>query len=203
MDAPATALHDAPDDDLVRRAAAGERDAFAEIYRRYHAVVYRFARMMSGSAATGEDVTQETFTVLLQGLHRYNPQHASLSTYLYGVARNLTRSRLRRDRRFVRLEIPEEREPRVAGDPATLLERSQECDRLRRVIAELPSRYREVVILCAIHGLPYAQVAAILGTPVGTVRSRLSRGRQALAERMRGMDSRSDAVPQRAARCVV
>ena len=203
MDAPATALHDAPEDDLVRRAAAGEREAFAEIYRRYHAVVYRFARMMSGSAATGEDVTQETFTVLLRGLHRYNPHHASLSTYLYGVARNLTRSRLRRDRRFVRLEIPEEREPRVTGDQATSLERSQEYDRLRRVIAELPSRYREVVILCTIHGLSYAQVAAILGTPVGTVRSRLSRGRQAIAARMREMENPPNAVPQRAARCVV
>jgi RNA polymerase sigma-70 factor (ECF subfamily) len=203
MEAPATALHDAPEDDLVRRAAAGEREAFAEIYSRYHAVVYRFARMMSGSAATGEDVTQETFTVLLRGLHRYNPRHASLSTYLYGVARNLTRSRLRRDRRFVRLEIPEVREPRVTVDQATSLERSQACDRLRCVIAELPSRYREVVILCAIHGLSYAQVAAILGTPVGTVRSRLSRGRQAIAERMREMENPPNAVPQRAARCVV
>lgn len=62
-------LHEAPDDDLVQRARAGEREAFAEIYRRYHAVVYRFARMMSGSEAIGEDVTQETFTVLLRDLH--------------------------------------------------------------------------------------------------------------------------------------
>ncbi|HEY5618524.1 MAG TPA: sigma-70 family RNA polymerase sigma factor [Vicinamibacterales bacterium] len=110
-------LHDLPDDDLVRRAQAGEREAFAEIYRRYHAVVYRFARMMSGSLAIGEDITQETFTVLLRDLHRYKPQRSSISTYLYGVARNLTRSRLRRDRRLVRLEITEDREPTVNDDP--------------------------------------------------------------------------------------
>src|SRR3970040_1524218 len=79
-------LHDLPDDDLVRRAQAGEREAFAEIYRRYHAVVYRFARMMSGSLAIGEDITQETFTVLLRDLHRYKTQRSSISPDLYGGA---------------------------------------------------------------------------------------------------------------------
>jgi RNA polymerase sigma-70 factor (ECF subfamily) len=196
-------LHDAPDDDLVQRARAGEREAFAEIYRRHHVVVYRFARMMSGSEAVGEDVTQETFTVLLRDLHRYRPQCARLQTHLCGVARNLTRSRLRRDRRFVRLETIGDREPIVNTDPAAALDRSRERSRLRRIIADLPSRYREVVILCAIHGLPYAEVAAILGTPVGTVRSRLNRGRQAIADRMRKAEQRSGAVPHDAARCVV
>ncbi|MGH9256966.1 MAG: RNA polymerase sigma factor [Vicinamibacterales bacterium] len=203
MGARSESLHDAPDDDLVRRAQAGEREAFAEIYRRYHAVVYRFARMMSGSLAIGEDITQETFTVLLRDLHRYEPQRSSISTYLYGVARNLTRSRLRRDRHFVRLEITEDHEPAVRDDPASSLERSRERSRLRQIIADLPSRYREVVVLCAIHGLSYAEVAAILGTPIGTVRSRLNRGRQAIANRMREAEERPDAVPHRAARCVV
>ena len=69
--AASSSLHDEPDAELVRRAQTGEREAFAEIYRRYHAVVYRFARMMSGSPAIGEDVTQETFTVFLRELHRY------------------------------------------------------------------------------------------------------------------------------------
>jgi RNA polymerase sigma factor (sigma-70 family) len=150
----ASSLPDAPDGELVQRARSGERDAFAEIYRRYHAVVYRFARLMSGSPAIGEDVTQETFTVLLRDLHRYRPHHSSLTTYLYGVARNLTRSYLRRNRRFVRLDIDGDQEPIVHHDPLRALERSRKHDQLRRIIAELPSRYREVVILCAIHGCP-------------------------------------------------
>jgi RNA polymerase sigma-70 factor (ECF subfamily) len=198
-----SSLHDEPDAELVRRAQAGEREAFAEIYRRYHAVVYRFARMMSGSPAIGEDVTQDTFTVFLRELHRYRPACSRISTYLYGVARNLTRSALRRNRRFVGLEIAEDQEPIASSNPANALERSRERSHLRRVIAELPSRYREVVILCAIHGLPYADVAAILGTPVGTVRSRLSRGRRIIAKRLGEVEGRPNAVPRRAARCVV
>ena len=203
MGAPSGSLHDAPDDELVRRAQTGERDAFAEIYRRYHAVVYRFARMMSGSPAIGEDITQETFMVFLRDLQRYDPRCSRMSTYLYGVARNLTRSYLRQNRRFVRLEFTEAREPVLTSDSTSSLERSQERDLLRRIIADLPSRYREVVILCAIHGLSYAEVAAILGTPVGTVRSRLSRGRRAIANRLRELDRNPGAVPRRAARCVV
>jgi RNA polymerase sigma-70 factor, ECF subfamily len=201
--AASSSLHDEPDDELVRRARTGEREAFAEIYRRYHAVVYRFARMMSGSPAIGEDVTQETFTVFLRELHRYEPKCSRISTYLYGVARNLARSALRRNRRFVRLDITEDQEPIASSDPENALERSEERDQLRRVIAQLPSCYREVVILCAIHGLPYADVAAILGTPVGTVRSRLNRGRGIIAKRLREVEERPDAVPGRAARCVV
>jgi RNA polymerase sigma-70 factor, ECF subfamily len=203
MGAPSGVLHDVPDEELVRRAQTGEREAFAEIYRRYHAVVYRFARMMSGSPAVGEDITQETFMVLLRDLQRYDPQRSRMSTYLYGVARNLTRSYLRRNRRFVRLEITEERERILTPDSSGSLERSQERTLLRRIIADLPSRHREVVILCAIHGLSYAEVAAILGTPVGTVRSRLNRARKAIANRLRELDRNPGTVPRRAARCVV
>ena len=198
-----TPLADAPDADLIRHAIAGRREAFAEIYRRYHTVVYRFARMMSGSSAIAEDVTQETFTNLLRDLRRYEPDRSALSTYLYGVARNVTRSRLRRERRFVRLEITEESEPISACDPSIDFEQSQNRMRLRRIIEELPSRYREVVILCGLHGLPYAEVAIILGTPVGTVRSRLSRGRQAIADRVRELENGPRVIPARTARCVV
>src|SRR5262245_12193901 len=198
-----TPLDDACDAELVRWATSGHRDSFAEIYRRYHKVVYRFARMMSGSPEIAEDVTQETFTTLLRDLPRYIPGRAALSTYLYGVARNLTRSRLRRERRFVRFELPDDSEPIAPCDPSMVFEQSQRRMRLRRIIAELPSRYREVVILCGLHGLSYAEVAVILGTPVGTVRSRLSRGRHAIAERLRELERNPSVVPPRAARCVV
>ena len=201
--APPTSLAAACDADLVRHAIAGQRDAFAEIYRRYHAVVYRFARMMSGSQTIAEDVTQETFTTLLRDLERYVPDRGRLSTYLYGVARNVTRARLRRERRFVRLEVTEDMEPIAACDPSTIFEQSQDRMRLRRIIAGLPSRYREVIILCALHGLSYAEVAMILGTPVGTVRSRLSRGRDAIADRLRKLEEGRTVIPARPARCIV
>ena len=143
--------------------------------------------MMSGSAAVAEDVTQEVFMALLRDLSRYEPQRAGLPTYLYGVARNVTRGLLRRERRFVRMDVVgrEAPEPAIADDPSCALQATETLGRLRRAILALPSRYREVVILCDVHGLTYADAAAALRLPVGTVRSRLHRGRQFLGERLR------------------
>jgi RNA polymerase sigma-70 factor (ECF subfamily) len=185
---------------LVAGALAGDRDAFAAIYDRYHVSVYRFARMMSGSQTLAEDVTQEVFMLLMRDLSRYEPARSALGTYLYGVARNVTRARLRRDRRFVNLE--DARETAGADDPALAVESFQERASVRRAIRRLPSRYREVVILCAIHGLSYAEAAAALQTPVGTIRSRLNRGKQVLATQLLRERNRS-APLDRAARCVV
>jgi DNA-directed RNA polymerase specialized sigma24 family protein len=80
------------DADLVRRALDGGCDAFEAIYLRYHALVYRFARSMTGSRTMADDVTQEVFLVLMRDLARYDPQRAGLSTYLYGVARTFQSS---------------------------------------------------------------------------------------------------------------
>lgn len=104
--------------ELVRRAAAGERDAFAAIYERYRTRVYRFARLMSGSSSTAEDVPQEVFVTLMRTLVRYEPQRAELLTYLYGRARNVTRNQLRRERRFVMLDAAIEETATNADDPA-------------------------------------------------------------------------------------
>ena len=171
---------------LLTLAAAGDREAFAAIYHRYHQAVYRFARMMTGSAGLAEDVTQEVFVALMGDLARFDPLRARLSTYLYGVARNVTRSRLRRERRFVGFDAVGSRvpEPSTETDVVIELADAQNLDRLRRVIRGLPSRYREVVILCELHGLSYADAAAAIGSPVGTVRSRLHRARCLIAERL-------------------
>jgi RNA polymerase sigma-70 factor (ECF subfamily) len=121
----------------------------------------------------------------MRTLPQYEPQRAGLLTYLYGVARNVTRNRLRRDRRFVALDTAASEKPSGADDPCAVASRSQQLARMRRIIRALPSRYREAVILCDVHGLSYAETARALRTPVGTVRSRLNRGRQIIAARMR------------------
>ncbi|HEY6359485.1 MAG TPA: RNA polymerase sigma factor, partial [Vicinamibacterales bacterium] len=136
---------DASDGDLVRRAAGGEREAFAAIYARYHSVVYRFARMMSGAASVAEDVTQDVFITLMRDLARYQAHRSGLGTYLYGIARNLVRNRLRREGRFVTLDRAAP-EPAAPDDPCAALAHSRDVARLRRAIAELPSRYREAII---------------------------------------------------------
>lgn len=174
-----------PDAELVRRAAAGDRDAFGALYERHRSVVFRFARLMSGSDATAEDVTQEVFVTLIRTLSSYEPQRAGLLTYLYGVARNVTRNRLRRDRRFVALDTAAGTACSRRDDPHDSAARAQERALLRRAILALPSRYREVIILSDVQGLAYAETAAILEVPVGTVRSRLSRARQMIVMRLR------------------
>jgi RNA polymerase sigma-70 factor (ECF subfamily) len=113
-----------------------------------------------------------------------------MSTYLYGLARNLTRARLRREQRFVALDqlTVAGVEPAVTEDPSARIAHAQELDRLRKAIVGLPSRYREVVVLCDLHGLSYADAAHVIAAPVGTVRSRLHRARTMLAGCLRVED---------------
>jgi RNA polymerase sigma-70 factor (ECF subfamily) len=195
------------DADLIQRARGGERDAFEAIYWRYQAIVYRFARSMTGSAVMAEDVTQEVFVVLMRDLARYRPERASLSTYLFGIARNITRARLRHEQRFVNIDevCSNESGPAVRSDPGAALARSRDLERLRQAIVGLPSRYREVVILCDLHGLSYGEAAGAIDTPVGTVRSRLFRGRTLLMERLRRVEEPrgSGTAAARVTRCPV
>lgn len=165
--------------DLLLGARAGNREAFGAIFERYQHVVYRFARAMIGSADAAEDVTQEVFVILMRELHRYVPERSALSTYLYGIARNLSRDRIRRDRRSQSLCWlgPGPSNDTSASDPYERMAAVQTQAEVRAALGRLPVRYREVVILCDLHELSYAEVAAILTITVAAVRSRLHRGR--------------------------
>jgi RNA polymerase sigma-70 factor, ECF subfamily len=173
------------DVELLHRAASGDKDAFGVVFERYQHVVYRFARAMTGSSDAAEDIAQEVFVVLIRDLRRYAPERATLSTYLYGIARNLSRERLRRERRLLACVtgLPHLREV-VAIDPVDHVADAERKADVRRALASLPVRYREVVILCDLHDLSYADVGTILRTSIGAVRSRLHRGRQLLRQRL-------------------
>jgi RNA polymerase sigma-70 factor (ECF subfamily) len=192
------------DRDLMRRTAAGDRDAFAALYRRHHATVFRFARLMTGSNGMAEDIVQEVFLVIMRNAARYDAGRSTLSTYLYGVARHQTRRRLSRERRFVALDETAVGDVRAAGDglPAAF-ERMDDLQRLRGAILSLPSRYREVVVLCDLHDLSYADAAATIGCALGTVRSRLHRARQLLTEKMRRSRCHHSSAARTAVRCAV
>jgi len=192
-------VEDAPepsDPELVERARGGEREAFGFLYRRHQAYVYRFARAMTGSAALAEDIVQEVFLALMRDLDRYDASRAGLRTYLFGVARNLARYKTRSLRRLISLDQVEEAVGR--DDPAAALSSNEETRHLRRCLGALPARYREVIILCDLQELDYAETAVVLKVPIGTVRSRLHRGRRLLIERLR----RRDGVPV-AKRCLI
>lgn len=126
-DATRATAGDLADFDLMRRTAAGDRDAFAALYQRHHAMVYRFARLMTGCNSAAEDIVQEVFLVVMRDAARYDPARAALSSYLYGIARHHTRRRLARDRQFVAFDSGcSEMMPQVAEDDVDVtLERRQ------------------------------------------------------------------------------
>lgn len=179
MEAPS----DLPDSELVARARGGEREAFALLYRRHQAFVYRFARGMTGSSAMAEDVVQDVFLVLMKDLERYDPDQAPLRTYLFGIARNLARYKSRGLWRV--LSLDDTMEPAGPDDPSAALASTEESRHLRQCLGALPARYKEVIVLCDLQEVNYAETASMLGVPIGTVRSRLHRGRQLLLERLR------------------
>jgi RNA polymerase sigma-70 factor, ECF subfamily len=185
-----------PDVELLQQAASGDGEAFAALFERYRHVVYRFARAMTGSPDAAEDVTQEVFVILMRELSRYVPERSAFSTYLYGIARNVSRDRVRRERRFLSLDtlglsVPERLDgvPRVS--PFERLVDQEAGAEVRRALAQLPDRYREVVILCDLHDLSYAQVAAVVRASVAAVRARLHRGRHLLRRRLRRSEPES------------
>jgi RNA polymerase sigma-70 factor (ECF subfamily) len=165
---------------------AGDEAAFTLLYRRRSAGVYRFALQMSGSEAVAEDVTQEVFLALMSDATRFDAARGSLSSYLYGIARNHVLRRLERERPFVQMaENAEDGEVHVElwaadADPHDELARAEMIGRLRQAVLALPEHYREVVVLCDLHEMSYVEAAHALGCAVGTVRSRLHRARSLL-----------------------
>lgn len=175
---------------------AGDEDAFTTLYRRRQAPVYRFALQMTGNIVVAEDVTQEVFMALLEHARRFDPQRGTVASFLYGIARNLVLRRLERDRGTESdAEIADfAGEDDVLGD----LTRQETVEQVRRAVLSLPPVYREVVVLCDLQDASYEDAAAALDCPVGTVRSRLNRGRGLLAQKL-GMPAQKLVGPNPAA----
>jgi RNA polymerase sigma-70 factor, ECF subfamily len=177
-----------PDDELILQAAAGDVEAFARLYRRRRSDVYRFVLHMTADAAMAEDVVQDVFLTVMREGGRFEPGRGAVAAWLCGIARNHLRQRLARDRRAE--QVSHDDDPlaeTVAGAPDALasLIRVEQLDSLRRAVLSLPVRYREAVVLCDLQELSYADAASALACAVGTVRSRLHRGRALLSTKLR------------------
>jgi RNA polymerase sigma-70 factor, ECF subfamily len=198
---------DPSDGELLQSMLAGDEEALAALYRRRQGSVYRFALQMSGSPALAEDVTQEVFMALMRDGTSYDSSRGPLNWFLLGIARNLVRQRLGRER-FYASPVDDQggdsvaREPQAVSDPLDELSRTETIEVVRKAVFSLPLRYREVVVLCELQELSYTEAAGILGCAIGTVRSRLHRGRALLIEKMRpANEENSTADGVKAARC--
>ncbi|MDX2268985.1 MAG: RNA polymerase sigma factor [Bryobacter sp.] len=176
--------------DFAERIRQGERAALREAYERTHQRLYRFALAMSGDPEAAADALQETFVALLREPGQFDPHKGSLEAFLYGILRN----RLREWRRKkAGGEVPWEEEEQSELGQETLLEglsRKSRNEAVRAAILALPEHYREVVTLVELEEMTYEESAAVLGLPVGTVRSRLSRARGHLEKSLRELSLR-------------
>ena len=170
------------DEKMLEAALRGDEAASTELYRRRQGAVYRFSLHMSGDTAISEDVTQEVFLALLENGGRFDPSRGTLLSFLYGIARNLVLRRLEKKQPEDADALAEE----LAADEDVLddLTRRETIEAVRNAVPSLPTLYREAVVLCDLENASYEDAAAALDCPVGTVRSRLSRGRAMLGQKL-------------------
>jgi RNA polymerase sigma-70 factor (ECF subfamily) len=160
-------------------------EAFIALYRQNSPGIYRFALHMSGRASVAEEVTQESFLMLIDNPQRYDPAKGAVTAFLYGVARNLVKRHLERDRKQQYFEDSDEEDCLSAHDDVLGdLTRKESIQALREAVAALPPKYREVVVLCDLQELSYVSAAQAINCAVGTVRSRLHRARTLLISKM-------------------
>jgi len=154
--------------------------------RRVFALAYRFC----GRVDEAEDLTQEIFVRVYQGLPRYHESEGAFPAWLMRVARNhsIDHYRRRKAERQHRAAAPEPLEDVPSGDddPERSLERGERVRLVQRALRSLPVELREALILCDLQGEPYEEIAAALRIPLGTVKSRINRGRLELARRLLG-----------------
>jgi RNA polymerase sigma-70 factor, ECF subfamily len=169
--------------DLVRSARAGGRDALETLLRRHHDRIHGLCRRIAGNEADAQDATQEALIAIVRGLPTFDGV-SRFSTWAFRVATNACLDELRRRRRrpLPGLDIDVDVAARDSdiGDAVGL-----RLD-IDAAMARVPEEFRVAVTLRDLLGLDYAEIATVLGVPPGTVRSRIARGRRALAGLLTG-----------------
>jgi RNA polymerase sigma-70 factor (ECF subfamily) len=178
------------DDVLLRRAAKGDQESFTLLYRRHQAALYRFALRMTGNAWGAEEVVQDVFMTLMREPKKYDSSRGPVGAYLYGIARNRVMKHLERLPREQSLEETNGNGTYTSEaavnrfTPAHWAEQQERSDRVRAAVLDLPAEFREAVVLCELEELSYEEAAQISGCPIGTIRSRLHRGRALLMAKL-------------------
>jgi len=198
-------LTDLTEEQLLAQALAGDEEAFTALYRRRQGPIFRFALHMSGSTQIAEEVTQDVFIFLLQRGADFDPARGALGAYLFGVARNYVRRALERSYSENALSSSVEDEAAALMtqcDPGEGIARHQASTAVWKAVLSLPEHYREVVVLCDLQELSYAQAAEAMGCAIGTIRSRLHRAHDMLGKKLQRSAAASPGISGIAARCV-
>ncbi|RMH14552.1 MAG: sigma-70 family RNA polymerase sigma factor [Planctomycetota bacterium] len=180
------AEQEAADLDLMARVAAGEEKAVGELYDRFGSLVYRMAYQALPTRAEAEDAVQEVFVRLWKTAGRYDPERAALVTWVMLIARRHLVDKLRRRKARIRASSMDDAQPwntASVGPEASRMERDERFDALMKKIDALPELQRTVVTRAYLGGQTLRQIGEELDTPLGTIKSALSRALVRLRER--------------------
>lgn len=178
-------MADDTEGELIARAQGGDHRAFAALVRRHQDRVFRFILRLVDVRDEAMDLTQETFMKAHQALPGWRPE-AQFRTWLFRIAHNSALDVLRRRKHveFVSIDdLPAGEQDHAVPDPARRpderLADRQSIELLERTLRELPAEHREILLLREVEDMSYTEIAATLGIPEGTVKSRIARARSA------------------------
>ncbi|HEV8537347.1 MAG TPA: sigma-70 family RNA polymerase sigma factor [Bacteroidota bacterium] len=183
------------DEELIAAFQEGRLDAFNLLVERYKHQLVNFAYRFLGDYDEADDVAQETFIRLYRNKDSYRPV-AKFSTWLYTIAANLAKTQLRRRKRHAIFSLTRERDegeermmeiPDVRYAADAVADSSLKQEIIEQALNSISPKYREVVVLCDVQELTYEEICAITGLNIGTVKSRLNRGRAQLQELLKGL----------------
>ena len=180
------------DSDLVAAAQRGDRDALDRLLRRHYDRIHAVCRRIAGSTRDADDAAQEALIRIVRAIDRFDGR-ASFSTWSYRIATNAALDELRKRSRRPQLRVVGDDGRAAGAEPADeLAQRRVEAvvDRMSidAALAELPEEFRVPVVMRDVGDLDYAEIAEALSVPIGTVKSRIARGRRMLLERLGNRD---------------
>jgi RNA polymerase sigma-70 factor (ECF subfamily) len=167
----------AVDDRLLRRVALADGAALSELYRRHGPALFGYLLRLCRDRMLAEEILQDTLLAVWRGADTFRAR-ASVRSWLFGIARRQAHQRLRLRGAPVPVEAAEVTDPALGPDELAIMATGGTV--VAGAVARLPAHHREVIGLALVAGLPLAEVAELLGVPVGTVKSRLFHARAAL-----------------------
>lgn len=192
-------FRDQSDEALVHRVRSGEREVFGVLVDRYKRGIANFIGATVRNSQETADLSQETFLRAYAHLNTFNPQLGKFSTWIYQIARNVSRTHLAKSQRAPQVqELPQEQTLETAladhsphADPAGGLLRQEAERELRAALSELPERTRTVLALRYFDNMEYQTIASTLGLSLGNVKTLIHRGKIALTKKMREREARA------------
>jgi len=170
------------DGELIQRFLGGDERAFEALMDKYYGRISRLAARILGNSAGAEDIAQEVFLRAARGFVGFRGD-ASVLTWLSRIAVNLSLTALHRQRAQSTVSAEVESRPAI-GDAGAEVEQRRRQTTVRAAIDALPVNYRVALVLSGVEEFEYHEIAEVLGVPIGTVKSRISVGKQLLRDKL-------------------